>query len=144
MSAPCGVRITTHVIVQYADDESEPSSTIYVGNLSYDTTKETLMDEFPGCVSVNIPTDRDSGRPRGYAPGQCCHVSINQWCFVGLPFWNTRMSQLHKKLCRMIRWSWMDGRCLSTLPNHEVVVVVAAVVAEADEVRMGINWMNYV
>jgi len=45
--------------------DNEPSSTVYVGNLSYHTTKETLMEEFPGCVSVNIPTDRETGRPRG-------------------------------------------------------------------------------
>lgn len=43
---------------------------IYVGNLSYDTTSETLRDAFGehGEVSdVYIATDRETGRPRGFA-----------------------------------------------------------------------------
>ena len=43
---------------------------IYVGNLSYNTTEEELSQEFEafGTVqSVSIPSDRVSGRPRGFA-----------------------------------------------------------------------------
>ena len=43
---------------------------IYVGNLSFDTTDSKLQAEFEafGSVSkVNIVTDRDTGRPRGFA-----------------------------------------------------------------------------
>ncbi|RKX27361.1 MAG: RNA-binding protein [Candidatus Zixiibacteriota bacterium] len=43
---------------------------IYIGNLSYDTTEDGLRQAFEayGEVSnVNIITDRDSGRPRGFA-----------------------------------------------------------------------------
>ena len=43
---------------------------IYVGNLSFDTTDSKLQAEFEafGPVSkVNIVTDRDTGRPRGFA-----------------------------------------------------------------------------
>ncbi|MBD3256932.1 RNA-binding protein [candidate division GN15 bacterium] len=43
---------------------------IYVGNLSYDTTEEALREAFSGygeVVSTNVITDRDSGRPRGFA-----------------------------------------------------------------------------
>ena len=43
---------------------------LYVGNLSYDTTKEDLQSLFEtyGAVSdVFIVKDRDSGRPRGFA-----------------------------------------------------------------------------
>jgi cold-inducible RNA-binding protein len=43
---------------------------IYVGNLSFDTTEDELSAEFGsyGTVeSVAIPTDRVSGRPRGFA-----------------------------------------------------------------------------
>ena len=42
---------------------------IYVGNMSYDTTEENLRQtfgEFGEVVSVNIITDRDSGRPKGF------------------------------------------------------------------------------
>lgn len=43
---------------------------IYVGNLSYDATEEDLREAFAqfGQVSaVNIITDRETGRPRGFA-----------------------------------------------------------------------------
>jgi RNA recognition motif-containing protein len=43
---------------------------LYVGNLSYGTTKETLEKAFAEhgeVVSVNIITDRQTGRPKGFA-----------------------------------------------------------------------------
>jgi len=43
---------------------------IYVGNLSYNTMEDTLRNTFAehGEVEeVHVPTDRDSGRPRGFA-----------------------------------------------------------------------------
>ena len=43
---------------------------LYVGNLSYDTTENDLQDLFSphGTVAeVHLPTDRDTGRPRGFA-----------------------------------------------------------------------------
>jgi cold-inducible RNA-binding protein len=43
---------------------------VYVGNLSYDTTENTLrtlFSEFGEVESVNVITDRDTGRPRGFA-----------------------------------------------------------------------------
>ncbi|MGQ4647385.1 RNA recognition motif domain-containing protein [Lyngbya aestuarii] len=43
---------------------------IYVGNLSYDVTQEDLTSVFAeyGNVSrVSVPTDRETGRPRGFA-----------------------------------------------------------------------------
>ncbi len=43
---------------------------IYVGNLSYDVTKEDLSEVFAeyGTVKeVNIPSDRQTGRVRGFA-----------------------------------------------------------------------------
>jgi RNA recognition motif-containing protein len=42
---------------------------LYVGNLSYDTTEEELRELFAqaGSVqSVALPTDRETGRPRGF------------------------------------------------------------------------------
>lgn len=44
--------------------------TIYVGNLSYDVTPEDLKEvfaEYGEVKSVAIPTDRDTGRVRGFA-----------------------------------------------------------------------------
>ena len=43
---------------------------LYVGNLSYGTTKETLekaFSEHGEVVAVNIITDRQTGRPKGFA-----------------------------------------------------------------------------
>jgi RNA recognition motif-containing protein len=43
---------------------------VYVGNLSFDTTQAKLQElaEAHGQVSsVNVITDRDTGRPRGFA-----------------------------------------------------------------------------
>lgn len=45
-------------------------SKIYVGNLSYDTSRETLDAAFGavGQVSdISMPTDRETGRLRGFA-----------------------------------------------------------------------------
>ena len=42
---------------------------IYVGNLSYDVTEDDLTEVFKdyGKVTrVSLPTDRESGRPRGF------------------------------------------------------------------------------
>ena len=43
---------------------------IYVGNLSYDATRDDINAVFAeyGAVSrVHLPTDRETGRPRGFA-----------------------------------------------------------------------------
>ncbi|MGB8698695.1 MAG: RNA-binding protein [Thermosynechococcaceae cyanobacterium] len=43
---------------------------IYVGNLSYEVTKEDLTSvftEYGAIQRVQVPTDRETGRPRGFA-----------------------------------------------------------------------------
>ena len=43
---------------------------VFVGNLSFDTTQaevEQLFAEAGTVVKVTLPTDRDTGRPRGFA-----------------------------------------------------------------------------
>ncbi len=42
---------------------------IYVGNLSYDVTKEdlsTVFAEYGTVTRVALPSDRETGRPRGF------------------------------------------------------------------------------
>ncbi|MDJ0555350.1 MAG: RNA-binding protein [Microcoleaceae cyanobacterium MO_207.B10] len=42
---------------------------IYVGNLSYDVTQEDLSEvfkEYGSVKRVQLPTDRETGRPRGF------------------------------------------------------------------------------
>jgi len=43
---------------------------IYIGNMSFDTTEDSLRQAFEAfgeVNSVNIIADRDTGRPRGFA-----------------------------------------------------------------------------
>lgn len=43
---------------------------MYVGNLSFDTTKqdlESIFSAYGTVTDVHLPTDRESGRPRGFA-----------------------------------------------------------------------------
>jgi cold-inducible RNA-binding protein len=43
---------------------------LYVGNLSYDTSEDALRDEFGAHGTVDevfMPSDRTTGRPRGFA-----------------------------------------------------------------------------
>jgi RNA recognition motif-containing protein len=43
---------------------------MYVGNLSFQSTKEDIETLFSGygtVTDVHLPTDRDSGQPRGFA-----------------------------------------------------------------------------
>jgi cold-inducible RNA-binding protein len=60
---------------------------IYVGNLSYDMTEDELRNEFASfgkVESVAIPTDRYSGRPRGFAFVDMPTVSEGQAAIEGL------------------------------------------------------------
>lgn len=43
---------------------------VYIGNMSYDTSEDELrqvFENFGEVTSVNIITDRDTGKPRGFA-----------------------------------------------------------------------------
>jgi cold-inducible RNA-binding protein len=60
---------------------------IYVGNLSFDVTEEELQAEFTAfgkVESVNIITDKYSGRPRGFAFVEMPSVSEGQAAIAGL------------------------------------------------------------
>jgi cold-inducible RNA-binding protein len=60
---------------------------IYVGNLSFDVTEEELREEFASfgkVESISIPTDRYSGRPRGFAFVEMPSVSEGQAAIAGL------------------------------------------------------------
>eukprot|EP00475_Leptophrys_vorax_P022612 TRINITY_DN3081_c0_g1_i1.p1 TRINITY_DN3081_c0_g1~~TRINITY_DN3081_c0_g1_i1.p1 ORF type:complete len:224 (-),score=78.30 TRINITY_DN3081_c0_g1_i1:192-863(-) len=49
--------------------KSEPSDSVFIGNLSFQATERDLEDTFADCgriVSVRIPNDRNSGRPKGF------------------------------------------------------------------------------
>jgi cold-inducible RNA-binding protein len=50
--------------------ESAISNKVFVGNLSFDATREEILEVFGAAgrvVDVKVPTDRETGRPRGFA-----------------------------------------------------------------------------
>ena len=60
---------------------------IYVGNLSYEVTEEELRQEFEAfgdVMSVNIITDKISGRPKGFGFVEMTSVSEGQAAITGL------------------------------------------------------------
>ena len=60
---------------------------IYVGNLSYQTTEDELREEFKafGAVeSVSVITDRDTGRPKGFAFVEMASKSEAEAAITGL------------------------------------------------------------
>ena len=66
---------------------------IYVGNLSFDVTEEELRAEFAAygkVESVAIPTDRYSGRPRGFAFVEMPSVAEGQAAIAGIEGKNLR------------------------------------------------------
>ncbi len=60
---------------------------IYAGNLSYEVTEEDLRQEFEAfgeVSSVNVVTDKYSGRPRGFGFVEMASVSEGQAAITGL------------------------------------------------------------
>jgi len=60
---------------------------IYVGNLSYEVTEEALRQEFEAfgeVTSVNIITDKYTGRPKGFGFVEMASVSEGQAAITGL------------------------------------------------------------
>jgi len=50
--------------------DQDMGTNLYVGNLSYDTTETSLRTAFEAygeVATVNVITDRETGRPRGFA-----------------------------------------------------------------------------
>ena len=50
--------------------ESRTSNKVFVGNLSFDVTRDELLEAFSAVgkvVDAKLPTDRETGRPRGFA-----------------------------------------------------------------------------
>ncbi|KAJ9643191.1 nuclear localization sequence binding protein [Knufia peltigerae] len=63
----------------YGDQVSEPSDTLFLGNLSFDCTQEDVTDAFGphGTVlGIRLPTDRETGAPKGF--GYVTFASIEE------------------------------------------------------------------
>jgi RNA recognition motif-containing protein len=53
----------------FGDAPSEPSLVLFVGNVSFNTSEDNLWEvfaEYGEVKSVRLPTDRESGRPKGF------------------------------------------------------------------------------
>ena len=52
----------------FGDQISPPSSTLFVGNLPFTINEDTLWSYFDGysVKTIRLPTDRDSGAPKGF------------------------------------------------------------------------------
>jgi nucleolin len=54
---------------KYGDQQSPPSDTLFVGNISFDATPELVRETFEayGTITrVSLPTDRETGAPKGF------------------------------------------------------------------------------
>jgi cold-inducible RNA-binding protein len=60
-----------HTPTQTPDSAADDVPTrIYVGNISFSTTRESLEATLSSCgtvIAISIPTDRETGQPRGFA-----------------------------------------------------------------------------
>ena len=53
----------------FGDSTSPPTSTLFVGNLSYDATEDALWEvfaEYGEVKSIRVPTDRETGKVKGF------------------------------------------------------------------------------
>ncbi|KAE9401397.1 RNA-binding domain-containing protein [Gymnopus androsaceus JB14] len=52
----------------FGDETGPPSSTLFVGNLSFSANEDSVWEFFGdyGVKSVRLPTDRESGKPKGF------------------------------------------------------------------------------
>ncbi|RKO94035.1 hypothetical protein BDK51DRAFT_18321, partial [Blyttiomyces helicus] len=65
-----GRQIRVNLAIAKPKPASAPSATLFVANLSFETTEDSLKEAFEEhgeVVSVRIPTDRESQRPKGFA-----------------------------------------------------------------------------
>jgi nucleolin len=54
---------------RYGDKKSDPSNTLFIGNISFNATNEVISETFQeyGTITrVSLPTDRETGNPKGF------------------------------------------------------------------------------
>ena len=71
----------------FGDTPSEASAVLFVGNLSFDATEDALWEafsEYGDVKSVRMPTDRDTGRPKGFGYVEFADIDSSKKAFEGL------------------------------------------------------------
>ncbi|KAF2270483.1 RNA-binding domain-containing protein, partial [Lojkania enalia] len=54
---------------RFGDQRSPPSNTLFIGNISFDATNDMVgeaFQEFGTITRVSLPTDRETGNPKGF------------------------------------------------------------------------------
>ncbi|KIK95448.1 hypothetical protein PAXRUDRAFT_11433 [Paxillus rubicundulus Ve08.2h10] len=81
-STPPDKRVASEKRAQaFGDAPSSPSTVLFVGNLSFGVNEDTLWETFGehGDVkSVRVPTDRESGKPKGFAYVEFSNIEAAQ------------------------------------------------------------------
>jgi len=70
----------------YGDTPSQPSDTLFLGNLAFDTDNETVREIFApygNITSIRLPTDRETGRPKGFGYVQYGSIDEAKAAFEG-------------------------------------------------------------
>lgn len=70
----------------FGDTTSPPSSVLFVGNLSWDANEDSLWDvfaEYGDVKNVRVPTDRESGKVKGFGYVEFYDMEIAKKAFEG-------------------------------------------------------------
>ena len=71
----------------FGDQASEPSDTLFVGNIAFDANEDIIAEEFGkhGTIQgVRLPTDQESGQPKGFGYVQFGSTAEAQAAFEAL------------------------------------------------------------
>ena len=71
----------------YGDNASQPSSTLWVGNIAFGADESVLteaFEEFGSIKSIRMPTDRESGEPKGFAYVEFDSIDDSKAAFEGM------------------------------------------------------------
>ncbi|KZT13203.1 RNA-binding domain-containing protein [Laetiporus sulphureus 93-53] len=70
----------------FGDKASPPSSTLFLGNLSWNTTEDQVWEifgEYGDVKSVRLPTDRETGKPKGFGYVEFLDIESAKKAFEG-------------------------------------------------------------
>lgn len=72
---------------KFGDKPSDPAPTLFVGNLSFSSTEDGLWEVFGAygdVKSVRLPTDRETGRPKGFGYVEFTDIEAAKKAYEGL------------------------------------------------------------